>query len=130
MRTGDLYDASGRFLRTLTDGEENYIMKDGESLRFPMTMMDSMDPLQRAMLQDSATPIATLHRPGYVPMADSEAMRRDAMFTKSNARLSDAWKNPPAVELTKPAIISDAFDARDAALIRRDHALTNAWRHA
>lgn len=129
MKNGDLYDASGRFVRTLLDSEENYILKDGESLRFPMTMMDSMDPLQRAMLQDSLTPSAPLHAPGQVRIADSEIERRETLVANDKARLSDAWKNPPAVEPVKPAITSGAIDARDA-LIRRDHALTNAWRHA
>ncbi len=130
MKKGDLYDASGRFLRTLTDGEENYLLKDGESLRFPMTMMDSLDPLQRAMLQDSATPNSPMHRPGQVPMADSEAIRRQTMVERHNARLEDAYKNLPAVEPVKPAITPGAIDARDTAYDRRDNALTNAWRHA
>lgn len=95
-----------------------------------MSMMDSMDPLQRAILQDSMTPNSPMHRPGQVPMADSEAMRRETMVANSNARLSDAWKNPPALEPVKPAITPGAIDTRDAALIRRDNALTNAWRHA
>jgi hypothetical protein len=130
MRKGDLYDASGRFLRTLTDGEENYIVKDGESLRFPMSMMDSMDPLQRAILQDSMTPSAPLHAPGQVRIADSEIERRETLVANDKARLSDAWKNPPVIEPVKPAITPGAIDARESAYDRRDSALTNAWRHA
>lgn len=131
MTKCNVYDANGQFLRVLGEDE---IIKDGETVRvesFTMNVMDSLDPVQRAFMQDSMTPNNPLHRPGQVTSADGDVARRQTLVANSIARLSDAWKTPPAVELpTKPAIAPGAIDARDAAYDRRDNALTNAWRHA
>jgi hypothetical protein len=127
MSKANLYDANGRFVRTLEDGEE-YIAKPGERLSFSYSMMDSMQPLE-----DNAKPHVPLHAPGYVSVADAEYQRREAMIADGKARLSSAWKNPPALDSSlapaKPKI-NDTPDVRDAdtAWARRNEVLQGAWR--
>lgn len=131
-KTAQLY-RHGKFVRDL-DPDSKYVAADGESITFGgIQFMDSMDPHQRAMLQDAATPSAPLHAPGYVSMADTEYQRRETMIADGKARLSSAWKDPPALDpvLTgvKSATITQPStgDAADSAWERRNAALERAY---
>lgn len=132
MRNGDLYDANGRFVRTLGDDEENYVVKDGESVRVPLSMMDSV---QRDIMQHALTPREPMRAPGYVQISDGDYDERERRFFDHKQRLSDAWKHAPALDASRqaakpyvPSALNPA-DARDAALDKRDAELTEAWRH-
>lgn len=121
-RKARVYDANGNFLRELQDGE---ILKDGESIRLELTMLDGMDSMQRLVVQDSMTP-APLHAPGYV--TDSNHDARAERFFDQKKKLADAWKDAPsagpAVDPAKPAAAqpqavrdaNDAYERRNAAL--------------
>lgn len=83
MRKADLYDANGRFLRTLGEDEDNYIVKDGESIRVPLNMLDSV---QRDIMQHALTPREPMRAPGYVQVADSDYGRQEQADREGNAR--------------------------------------------
>lgn len=131
MRKADLYDANGRFLRTLGEDEGNYIVKDGESIRVPLNMLDSV---QRDIMQHALTPRGPMRAPGFVQVSDSDYESREQRFLDHKQRLSDAWKHPPALNPSdgtvkpeaakQPTVASDA----DTAYERRNAALELAWR--
>lgn len=130
MRKADLYDANGRFLRTLGEDEDNYVVKDGESIRVPL-----LDSVQRDIMEHALTPREPMRAPGYVQVADSDYESREQRRHDHKQRLSDAWKHPPALDAVrqdaKPvASTLNAADAREDAYDRRDRQLTDAWRHA
>lgn len=115
---------NGTYVRDIAD-DEDYVAKDGETIRTNgMMFMDGKSDL---------TLDGALHAPGYVTLADEEALRRQTMLANDKARLSAAWKNPPALDSSlapaKPAI-SEQPVTRDAdvAYDRRNRALEGAWR--
>ncbi len=111
MRKAKVYDANGIFLRELQDGE---IAKDGECVRFNMMAMDSLEPTQRLVVQDSLTPASPRHAPGYV--ADADHSGRAERFFDNKKRLSDAWKDTPSAgaEQTKPMAAPQPQVTQDA----------------
>lgn len=116
---------NGAYVRDIAD-DEDYVAKDGETIRTNgLAFMDGKSDL---------TLDGALHAPGYVTLADADAQRRQTMLANDRARLSDAWKNLPALDSAhapaKPAIAPGMIDARESAYDRRDNVLTNAWRHA
>lgn len=126
-RKARVYDANGNFLRELQDGE---ILKDGESIRLELTMLDGMDSMQRLVVQDSMTPQTPLHAPGYV--TDSNYDARAERFFDQKKRLADAWKAAPSAApaldpaksaMAQPQAVRDANDA----YARRNAALEKAY---
>lgn len=124
----------GKYVR---DVEPGYVLADGESLSFGMQFMDSMDPLQRAMLQDAATPSAPLHRPGSISISDAERDRRADMYDAQKARLSNAYRDVPPLAATSrphadtaPGIVytqPSTGNVADSAWERRNAALERAY---
>lgn len=104
--------------------DHDRVLKDGESIRIPMFMMDS---LSRVVGGD--TPSVAGHRPGSLPMTDAERISREELYAQRDKRISDAWRDPPALEPSQaktaivPAASADIYERRDARL--RD-----AWRSA
>lgn len=125
-----VYDANGRFLRILKDGE---IVQDGEVMRVELTALDGLDPMQRLVVQDSMTPTAPRHSPGYVQLADSADDRME-QYADRRQRIADQWKHAPPLLATEqrasPAVTSGTIDARDSVYDKRDRQLENAWRGA
>lgn len=127
-RKARVYDANGTFLRELQDGE---ILKDGESIRLELGMMlDGMDSMQRLVVQDSMTPKAPMHAPGYVTDASHDA--RSERFFDQKKKLADAWKDAPSAgpafdpakpQAAQPQVARDANDAYE----RRNAALEKAY---
>jgi hypothetical protein len=128
MTKRNLYK-NGSFLRTLTDDDDSYILKDGESIRVPLNMMDSV---QRVVLQDSLTPTEPRSAPGYIQMADSEYEDRELRHFDRKQRLSDAWKQtPPLAPAINPVKSADnqppLMNEAEAAYDRRNAALERAY---
>lgn len=112
----------GKFVRDL-DPDSKYVVADGEYITFGgIQFMDSMDPLQRAVLQDSMTLAAPLHRPGAVTLTDSERDRRADMYDAQKMRLSNAYRDVPplAADVARAPINTDAredaYEARNRRL--------------
>lgn len=95
--------------------DDDEVMRDGQRVRVPLTMMDSM---QRAIAQ-SATFDAALHRPGYRFGDPAEQAVRDAVRITREAMLADAWRTPATV-----APVADAATGRNGYLDR----LENGWK--
>ena len=73
------------------DFDENGLIKDGRGVRVPLTMMDSLDPLQKA-LAAAAAARPTPGRAGYVfDSADSHTTKMRA-YDQAKVALGAAWK--------------------------------------
>jgi hypothetical protein len=125
MRKAEMYDKDGNLI-------DNQIVPDGGRLRVPQMMMDAatidIAEITRRAMADQQQP---LHAPGFVPVSltdaeiESKEMKRDAR----KAALSNAWKNPPAIDptLAKKDEAAPATDS-EARYLARDRRLENAWR--
>jgi hypothetical protein len=104
--------------------DEDRVLKDGQTLRTPMFMMDS---LQRLVSGD--TPSTAGYRPGSLAMTDADRNSREKLYEARDKRLIDAWKNAPPLDpaQAKTAIVPATSAERYAA---RDTRLENAWRSA
>jgi len=87
------------------DDDPDYILKDGERLRVPLTMMDSMDPVQKAVAQSSPRSSVQvtdgqggtlgLHRPGWrLPVIDPVLCACDAARRDYETVLVNAYRTP------------------------------------
>lgn len=101
--------ADGQMVDETTAFDGAGVLRSGFTMRTKMQMMDSAN-------------IATLRRPGSIAMADAEQDERSARIDAFNAKLSDAWRNPPAAAPTHEAATLDVYDSYD----RR---MSEAWRH-
>jgi hypothetical protein len=116
------------------DGDDDdKILKDGQSMRVSMVMMDS---LQRAVIaadqikRVEAFDAKMRNSPGFAEVTDEERAATAKVLADRDARLSNAWKHPnPTVDAAPPAK-TDATQANDAeaAYEARRHRLENAWR--
>jgi hypothetical protein len=121
------------FLRdTYRAGDEDRVMpddvvRDGESLRTPMVLMDA-DGMAG-------------HRPGYAALTDEQVAQRRAARQRMIDRATSAWRGPQDAKKRRPpdedADDDEADDrgrsrdARDAARVARQRMIdraTNAWR--
>ena len=123
--------------------EDNDILRDGERLRVPMRMMDSM---QKEIAHDHPQPLVVdalgetglaLHRPGarylLAPTHTTDAavqatlrVMRDEAYQQHNVEQSRRWANSDR-EIVVKLITGDA--RTDAYLAREEHD-SNAWRGA
>lgn len=126
-----------------TDDE---VIKDGQTVRVPLFMMDNADARLRAEGTEQLLKSGTLtdeqraafarmpssrvlHAPGSLPMSDADRASREKLYEARDKRLTDAWKNPPSldpgqtVRTITPAASADRYAARDARL-------EQAWRSA
>lgn len=107
------------------DGRE--VLEDGERLSINMMLMDAQQRTvaTRAILANDA---AIGHRPGSLPLTDTERARRTALYRDHDKRLGERWKNPlPTV--SKPDATQLTGDARMDAYAHYQDQITNAWRH-
>lgn len=112
----------------LNQDDEDKVLKDGQSLRVPVFMMDSaLDTVQRAII--AAQQPETRHAPGSLPLTDADRASREELYLRRDKKLTDAWKNAPPLEpaQAKTAIVPTSSAERYAA---RDARLENAWRSA
>lgn len=99
-------------------------LKDGQSMRVPMFLMDS---LSRVVVADTAPTVG--HKPSSLAITDTERTRREEMYARRDQKMTDAWKNPSPLDPSQtkkavtPAPSADRYAARDARL-------EAAWRSA
>jgi len=108
----------------LPDG--NKVLKDGEVLHIPITLMDAQQRAVAAALQ----PNMVGHKPGSLPLTDSDRAGRVARQAAADAKLSARWKHPAAVQPVKDAPAPATVTSQDIAAVyaRRDRKLSEAWR--
>lgn len=104
--------------------EEDSVIKDGQTLRVSMFMMDS---LARVVVADTASTVG--HKPGSLPITDADRASREEIYARRDQKMTDAWKNPSPLDPSQtkkaitPAPSADRYAARDARL-------EQAWRSA
>ena len=109
-------------LNELEDDKD--VLKDGQSMRVPMFMMDS---LSRVVVADTASTVG--HKPGSLPITDADRASREEIYARRDQKMTDAWKNPSPLDPSQskkaitPAPSADRYAARDARL-------EAAWRSA
>ena len=103
--------------------DDDGVIKDGESVRVPIKLMDSATPEQRKALD-------ALHE-------DAARKTLDAAYDDYDKRIQNAWRNPPQLPGTKLTpglhqqqrdVIAPTGDARERAREDYIRRLTNAWR--
>jgi hypothetical protein len=119
MNETQIYDRHGRKVT-------GSIVPDGGKITVPLLMMDDA-PTDIADTTNQPQ-AALLHRPGFADAGN--AAEREKLLDARDARLSSAWRNPPAFdtaqsEQPKPPSATDAAEARYAA---RDARLEQVWR--
>lgn len=114
------------------------IVKDGEVLRVPLMLMDSMSAEQRAAmtLADQITRTAQPSSPSSqrtVPISDADRDRREALLEKRDKKLQDAWRDPapvlgvvPPKQQSAAPLLTEDSAARYA---RRNARLEQKWRN-
>jgi hypothetical protein len=123
----EMYDRNGNLI-------DNQIVPDGGRLRVPQMMMDAatidIAEITRRAMANQQPP---LHAPGFVPVSltDAEIEARELARDQRKSKLSDAWRNPPAIDasLAKKDEATPATDS-EARYAARDKRLENAWRGA
>jgi hypothetical protein len=74
--------------------EADGVLKDGQVLRVPHTMMDA----SQIAVADSAPPsVADHHRPHSAILSDADKKAADDRYNAAQKKLSDAWKNPEPI---------------------------------
>jgi hypothetical protein len=133
----DVIDKDGKRVR------RNGMLEDGDRIRVPMTLMDAQNPalVAAAALAGSvrrAEQFDMRLHPQTPRYGTTDAASHTAREAR-DARVRDAWKNPPSVTkndasaLEQVAVVgpnaSDAqlFAARDQAIANRDRRLETAW---
>jgi hypothetical protein len=124
----------GVVVREIREEDEDKVLKDGEQLG-PGGNFMLLDAMPSFTTDDVGT---ALHRPGAIALNDTERDRREAMLAARDAKLQDAWKNPPPVEpaftqndaALPVAVRPGDREALERAYERRDAKLRDAWRAA
>jgi hypothetical protein len=105
------------------EDDEDKIARDGEIIRVSMFAMDST---QRQVAACFPLADGVKHQPGYAQLSDAELDARQAMYDRADQKLSERWKNPPAlagVTASKPATPPGdqptAYDAYDRRITER-----------
>jgi hypothetical protein len=148
IRDHEVIDRNGK---RVTRGD---VLQDGDKLVVRMNMMDGADPALAALASAAALADAvrrneqfdaSKHRPGYAGVrsaAQTDAISR--AHDERDARLSNAWKKPPAatvldtattaveqVAILGPQAGNDKmFEARDRIIADRDKRLEAAWQQS
>ena len=117
--------------------EDDLILRNGERMRVPLTMMDALqrDVAQHfARITDGAGDSGLgLHRPGY--RLSSTVTRDHSHYDQYEAEVQNAWKNPHATGENEGAPSrlksKDAMpisDDRERAYSEYQNRIENAWR--
>ena len=78
------------------DDNDKRVLKDGESLRVNVMLMDGV----RREIAGATTSLRNFdgtpagHKPGYVTTSDAERERRAALYAAHDAKVSSAWQQP------------------------------------
>ena len=132
--------ADGTIAAVDGDDDDEKVAKDGEVVRVAMTMMDSLDPLQRAVAEQAARDEAQRADDSRQAFGDAlAAWATQPHVLAYNARIRDAWKGtaaaaptPPSAPASPPASFDDAMEqwraASASAQSEYDNRISNAWR--
>jgi hypothetical protein len=104
------------------DDDPDPILRDGQRMRTGGVVL--MDAARKALADDAAKKAAAMHRPGSIAMTDADRQARTTMLQNADKKLSERWKNPPALETARP--VKDLAARYQAA----DKRLTERWRSA
>lgn len=72
---------------------DDNILNDGETRRVSMYMIDG---IQRIIAGVSAS-ASPMHQPGPIAFSDADRAARAKLYEDAEARLTNAWKEPPPV---------------------------------
>lgn len=112
-------------MRTIDDEREDRILRDGEVLRVSAMLMDED---QKAIAQDRQHLFGTRrHRPGF---ASVSTIDRAKMYSDADKRLSDRWRNPPALTDTATSLLAQPKKDGVSIYDRYDAAISNRWKGA
>ena len=140
-----------------TDLDDDEIVPDGARVHMSRMMMDSLDPVQRAVLFGDSEPVLDAYeqfeadRAAWRKQRDAELaaisdgsctptfaaalMKREESWQRRGEQQSQAWQRRPAAatseakpQLQHDAALKDTIAARDAAWERRGQILSNAWK--
>jgi hypothetical protein len=115
---------------TKLDDDNIRIVKDGEKVTVRMIFMDSVQT--RIANNDDTTSV--LHKPGFLPVKAAAANdAREKLYETRDAKLADAWRNPPPLldqqqQVQKPTVPATDADAREVRYAARDRRVEQAWR--
>jgi hypothetical protein len=93
----DIYDKYDERLRNRWRGDdeddEDRVLPDGHTIRVPLVLMDGKT------VKDQPAPFQHAdRRPRELPITDAERERRQKAVADYNARVSNAWRNPPEAD--------------------------------
>ena len=112
-------------MTTRTDDEDDKIARDGQTVRTPLMLMDSV---QRSVAGKTVLIDTVGHRPGGLPMTDADMQRRRALHMTYDTMVSQRWRTPE-VTSNQSDVGRPTGDARLEAHARYQERITNAWRH-
>lgn len=98
MKKVQLFDQQGTVIAevdedTLAAIKRKQVLSDGEIMRVDLMLMDGKT------VKEPPPPFHHAdRRPREAPMTDAERERRQQMYADADARLSNAWRTPPATE--------------------------------
>jgi hypothetical protein len=99
------------------DEDEDEFLKDGESIRFPMTFMDAARNQEIKAACDERNAMRNL---------SPEEQRRIAEKAAYDKRVSEAWRGPSQAD--HDCLDDDFDDSPEAQRERYIKRITNAWR--
>lgn len=112
------------------EDDDDQIARDGQTIRVPLMLMDSV---QKAVASSTVTNDGAGHRPGYAVITDAMVKDRLKLYDAYIARVTSAWKNPPAVlanatDGKAPPPHKPATDDRAKLCDAYDKKLSERWR--
>lgn len=104
------------------------IVKDGQRISRPMTLIDSARPMSFFDANDggASSKPELAHRPQSFPMSAQDAADIAALYAARDA--ANAWRDPPPLT-TNDTTAFDASMSLDALRAEAEARLTNAWRN-
>lgn len=111
-----------------TEDEDDDVVRDGQTIRVSLMMMDSMDPVQCAVASNALVGDGVGHRPGSLALTDADRERRQQLHDAYERTLTSRWRNPltPASQRNPER---PTGDARLDAYAQYNQRVANAWRH-
>ena len=95
---------------------DDEIVRDGQVVRVPLTIMDAAASIARAGLVRNS--------PGYAVLSDAERQQRIERQQARNAQLANGWRSPAP----EPKTTSQATDATLSPRDRYIARVANAWK--
>ena len=97
---------------------DDEIVRDGQVVRVPLTIMDGAANIARAGL--------VRHSPGYAVLSDAERLQRIERQQTKDAQLTDSWRSPLPGRTTASTPTADSNRSPRDRYISR---VANAWKN-